>query len=51
LNYNLDVGKANRPFVIRIKPGQSYDQAVQISLDKPRNKGKKPTKILVKHVK
>jgi len=44
------VGKANRPFVVRIKPGESVEQATTRALANPKASKRNSGKILVRTV-
>lgn len=42
------MGKANRPLVIRIKPGESEKDAIARALAKPRNQNRDFKKLIVR---
>jgi len=42
------VGKANRPLVVRIKPGETKNQAVARALAKPNAKSRNWDKVLIR---
>lgn len=44
------MGKRNRPFVVKIKPGETYDAALKRALSKPNIGKRSASRILVRAV-